>query len=308
MSNGLNRREMLKGAGVATAALLASPLLQWASAQGTKTKKLLFFSRSQTYEHSAITRPKNDQDALSFAEKFMVEFGKKANLEVTCSKDGGLFTPEGLAPFDVIMFYTTGKLEQPMDPKSKNGTCNNKPMPANGKQVLLDAIAGGKSFLGVHSATDTWDKIPGPVDPYIKMIGGEFVIHYQQDKCEIQAVEHNWGTIKDLDTFTKHEEWYILRNIAPDMHVLAVQNTKSMKQPQYNSLDPYPETWARMHGKGRVFYTSMGHREDVWTSPEFQNVLQGGLNFVAGNVDADLKPNAKEVTPNAKFREEDKAA
>ena len=61
-----------------------------------------------------------------------------------------------------------------------------------------------------------------------------------------------------------------------------------------------------MHGKGRVFYTSMGHREDVWTSPEFQNVLQGGLNFVAGNVDPDLKPNAKEVTPNAKFREADK--
>ena len=82
MSNGLNRRELLKGAGVATAGLLASPLIQWASAQGTRQKKMLFYSRSQTYEHSPITRPKW-QKALSFAEKFMIDFGKKLNLEVT---------------------------------------------------------------------------------------------------------------------------------------------------------------------------------------------------------------------------------
>ncbi|HEY8749297.1 MAG TPA: ThuA domain-containing protein [Tepidisphaeraceae bacterium] len=304
MSNGLNRRELLKGAGIATAGLLASPLLNWASAQG-QTKKMLFFSRSQTYEHSAITRPKKDQEAMSFAEKFMIDFGKKVNLEVTCSKDGGLFTAEGLAKFDVIMFYTTGQLEKPGDPK--NGASNNKPMPEGGKQALLDAIAGGKGFLGVHSATDTWDKNPGPVDPYIKMIGGEFVIHHQQEKCEIQAIEHNWGTIKDLQTFTKNEEWYRLHNIAPDLHVIAVQNTKSMKQKEYNALDPYPETWARKHGKGRVFYTSMGHREDVWASDEFQNVLQGGLNFVAGKGDAELKPNVMEVTPKALMRPADTA-
>ena len=35
----------------------------------------------------------------------------------------------------------------------------------------------------------------------------------------------------------------------------------------------YPETWARMHGKGRVFYTSMGHREDVWENPMYQGLL-----------------------------------
>ena len=47
-----------------------------------------------------------------------------------------------------------------------------------------------------------------------------------------------------------------------------------MEGPSYKR-PPYPSTWARMHGKGRVFYTSMGHREDVWTSPEFQAVLIG---------------------------------
>ena len=43
---------------------------------------------------------------------------------------------------------------------------------------------------------------------------------------------------------------------------------------------PYPATWARMHGKGRVFYTSMGHREDVWTNEKFQQVALGGFSWV----------------------------
>ena len=62
----------------------------------------------------------------------------------------------------------------------------------------------------------------------------------------------------------------------------------------------YPSTWARMHGQGRVFYTSMGHREDVWTNPLYQNLLMGGLNLALGRVDADITPNLAKVTPDAR--------
>ena len=62
---------------------------------------------------------------------------------------------------------------------------------------------------------------------------------------------------------------------------------------------PFPATWARMHGKGRVFYTSMGHREDVWTKAEFQTVLLGGLAWALRNVDADVTPNIDKATPKA---------
>jgi type 1 glutamine amidotransferase len=54
-----------------------------------------------------------------------------------------------------------------------------------------------------------------------------------------------------------------------------------------------------MHGKGRVFYTSMGHREDVWTSPIFQAVLLGGISWASGNVKANVPPNMKAITPQA---------
>ncbi len=60
---------------------------------------------------------------------------------------------------------------------------------------------------------------------------------------------------------------------------------------------PYPATWARRHGRGRVFYTSMGHREDVWTNPIFQGVLLGGIAWSLRNVDADVTPNLEKATP-----------
>ena len=41
---------------------------------------------------------------------------------------------------------------------------------------------------------------------------------------------------------------------------------------------PYPMTWTRKHDKGRVFYTAMGHREDVWENPKFQGLVVAGLN------------------------------
>ncbi len=62
---------------------------------------------------------------------------------------------------------------------------------------------------------------------------------------------------------------------------------------------PFPAAWARMHGKGRVYYNSMGHREDVWTGEIFQQLILGGLAWALGNIDADVPPNFKEVTPGA---------
>ena len=95
-----------------------------------------------------------------------------------------------------------------------------------------------------------------------------------------------------------YEEWYSLKDFAPDLHVLLVQETKGMKGDEYQR-PPYPSTWARLHGQGRVFYTNMGHREDVWVSPVFQSVLEGALNWALRRVDADVTPNLATAAPGA---------
>ena len=61
----------------------------------------------------------------------------------------------------------------------------------------------------------------------------------------------------------------------------------------------FPATWARMHGQGRVFYTSLGHREDIWENPFFQAIALGGINWALGRVNFDIKANTSQVTPQA---------
>ena len=95
-----------------------------------------------------------------------------------------------------------------------------------------------------------------------------------------------------------HEEWYSLKNFAPDLHVILVNDTAGMKGFEYERAS-FPATWARMHEKGRVFYTSMGHREDVWISRQFQELVVGGITWAVGDAEADCSPNISTVTPKA---------
>jgi hypothetical protein len=259
-------------------------------------KKVLFFTKSAGFEHDMI---KERDGKMSTAAKILQELGPKNNIEFTFSKDGGIFTPENIAKFDAFCFYTTGNL-------TDAGTDKNPPMSKEAKAAFLQAIQDGKGFVGIHSATDTFHS-PGPrgqndgdnADPYIKMIGGEFIIHgSQQAAHQICADKTFPGMSAVPDDFGPVEEWYSLKNFAPNLHVLLVQHTEGMKGAPYDRPD-YPSTWAHMYGSGRVFYTSMGHRTDVWTNPVFQQVLGGGLRWATGQVDADVTPNLDKVAPQA---------
>jgi hypothetical protein len=131
------------------------------------------------------------------------------------------------------------------------------------------------------------------------MLGGEFFSHHAEQVARMTVADPGFPGVEKLgDGFDLHEEWYSLKNFAPDMHVILRQETYGMEGPNY-MRPAFPATWARMHGKGRVFYTSMGHREDVWTNDVFHAVLLGGIAWANRNVDADLTPNMNKVTPYA---------
>jgi hypothetical protein len=298
----LNRREMLKRTGLATLGLsLAGLTNSWAAPTKGPKRKILFFSKSSGFEHSVIKR-NNGQP--SFAEQVLAEIGPKYNFEFTFSKDGSLFTPKYLDQFDAFFFYTTGDL-------TTVGTDKNPAMTPEGKQAFIDAVKKGKGFIGSHSGSDTFHTKPDPddksaryqtngdkSDPYILMLGGEFIKHGKQQVAPMRVVDKKFPGFEKLgDSFEMNEEWYSLKEFQPNLHVLLVQETKNMPDNEYKR-SPYPATWARMYGKGRVFYTSMGHREDVWTNPVFQDILLGGISWSVRNVDADVTPNLNEVTPN----------
>lgn len=283
----MNRRELLRKAGWGTMALAAfSP--PWAAAAPQK-KRILYFTRSAGYMHSVVDRRGMH---LSFSENMLSEMGKKAGLEVVCTQDGAVFDGD-LSTFDGLVFYASGNLlEKPLKPQE------GKPMSANGKQRLLDAIRAGKGFVGIHAATDPFrreDANDTTIDPYTAMIGAEFIEHEAQQKAKMKVVSPTFPGMAGLgDSFVMYEEWYAFRKFAPDLHVILMQETAGMHGALYQ-VPPFPATWARMHGRGRVFYTSMGHREDVWTSPTFQQVLMGGILWALRNAGHDV---TKHPSPN----------
>jgi type 1 glutamine amidotransferase len=285
----MNRRDVLRAAGVVAAGMAAGAFpLGWVrGADDGKRQHVLFFTKSAGFQHSVITR-KNPEE-LAYAEQILTDLGKKHGFDVTATKDGTAFTPEGLAKFDAIVFYTTGDL-------TTAGTDKTPPMPRNGRETLIKYVESGKGMLGLHCASDTFHSKPNEVDPYIALLGGEFIHHGAQQTCDIKIIDHNFGPIKNLQDFNLKEEWYQLKNFAPDMHVIAMQQTQSMDA-EYQKLKPYPMTWARKQAKGRVFYSSLGHREDVWKNPIFENILLGGLAWAMGNAEAEVTPNFKEAAP-----------
>ena len=265
-------------------------------------KKILFFTKSSGYEHSVISW-KDGQP--SFAEKILLELGRKNGWEFTFSKDGSKFSPAYLAQFDAVFFYTTGDL-------CSKGTDGQPPMTPAGKQALFDYVRSGKGFIGTHSATDTFhtdnESKKGPdryvnhgtnADPYACFIGAEFIIHGAQQVATNRVIDPSFPGFENAgDSFAFQEEWYSLKDFSPDDHVLTVIDAPHMKGPMYER-PAYPNTWARKEGKGRVWYTAMGHREDVWTNPTFQQILVGGIKWALGEVPADVTPNIKTAAPGA---------
>jgi len=291
--NVMARRDMLRVTGAAALAASSFPL-RWVAAAEKKKQKVLYFSRSAGFEHGAV---KLKDGKPSISDRTLTELGKRHGFDVVCTKDGRVFDGD-LDRYDAIAFYTSGDLTRPNKAKTP-------PMSPEGKKKLLSTIAAGKGFVGFHSATDSFHS-KGPrnqnqteLDPYIAMLGGEFIVHGAQQEATIRAASPKFPGVKQFGKARKlKEEWYALKNFARDLHVVLIEDNEGMKGDCYQR-PPFPMTWARMHKKGRVFYTSFGHRDDIWTNPLVQGIIAGGLAWAMGNVKVDVTPNIDKVTPKA---------
>src|SRR5205085_8895287 len=150
-------------------------------------KSVLVFTKSSGWEHDVVKRVHGEP---SIVENAVTSVGRKHGFNVTATKDGNLFDSKDFHQYDAFFFYTTGDL-------TTAGTDKNPPMTAEGRQKFLDLIRQGKGFIGTHSATDTFHSPgaqtgPGPtthVDPYIEMIGGEFITHGEQQPSRVRVTD-----------------------------------------------------------------------------------------------------------------------
>jgi len=292
MTHHSDRREFLRSVAVTTATLTLPARLFSA-----EKKSVLVFTKSSGFEHAVVKRSGNQ---LSIAENVVTELGKKNGFDVTCSKDGRIFDSKEFHAYNATFFFTTGDLTQ-------SGTDGNPPMSPAGKQTLLSAIEQGLGFVGCHAASDTFHTQPDPADlsnryvahgadsdPYLRMLGGEFIIHGGHPRLQTANLIINDPSFPGLESVqppvSLNEEWYSLKDFAPDLHVILTVDTKTLHDKCYERR-PYPVTWARMQGKGRVFYTAIGDRPENWENSFFLNLLAGGIRWSLGDVAASVSPN-----------------
>ena len=281
----MQRRQALQSLGawmLGGGAALAAPT------SGQRRLRILFFSRSVLFEHSVVRR---EGQSLSLAERLFSEMAGRAGLDVECTKDGAVFDGD-LDQYAAVVSYTCGRPADLMNPGGKDGS---PPLSQRGWKKLDAAVRDGKPFVAIHPGL--W-LLP-------EAAGADCLGHGSQQVARINVVSPRFpGAEKLGESFSMLEEWFSLMRFAKDLHVVLVQDCAGMDKKaaadrRCYDRPPFPCTWARMHGKGRVFYTSLGHREDVWSSQIFEQLLLGGLSWALGRLEADVTPNLDQVAPQA---------
>jgi uncharacterized protein len=212
-------------------------------------KRLLVVSVTKGFRHDSIpTMEKTIGELADESGKFTVDYAR------TDDELRAKTTAEALAGYDGVFFaQTTGSL------------------PLADRDAFLAWVKAGHGFVGTHSASDTFHDYP----PYIAMLGGEFEHHGDQATVTVHVDDPKSPAAKGLaPTFETHDEIYLLKNFDRS----AVHMVLSLdKHPNTGEAGFYPMAWTREVGKGRVFYTVLGHRDDVIQSAWYRQHLLGGV-------------------------------
>jgi type 1 glutamine amidotransferase len=268
-----------------------------ASAQDVP-KRLLFLTHAGLYKHPS----------LDDAEQAVASWGEDNGIAVTSLQgylqtapdlDLSMVTAEYLPGFDGVMMMTNGNL----------------PMSVDQKAALVDFVRQGGGFIGVHNAALTFYDYP----EFGEMLGGYFRRAIQENHVfvlRVEDAEHpatrmlgpSWPIVDELYEYGT-APWNAAR---PDENIDVLFDNRipmGFSRDRVRvllSIDTaetdleglglrvggdYPQSWVREFGAGRSFYTSIGHRDDIWSSdPVFRAHVVGGIRWALGLEEGDATP------------------
>jgi uncharacterized protein len=258
----------------AAGALLALPGLAQTLAH---RKQLLAIGEEKGYRHEAVSH------ALATIERLGRESGIwdttiRTDTEPLTKKKLE-YNAKNLNDFDAVLFYTGGTLE--MDDQQK-------------RDFLSFIHDDGKGFVGVHSATITFTQWP----EYGEMIGGYFDEHpWGTFQAPIVVEDPNFpGMSQWPREFSITDEIYQIKNFSRERcRVLMRLDTSklALNNPRVHRTDrDFAITWAKMYGKGRVYYSTLGHVSENWDNAKFQQMYVEAIKWALGLIDADVTPRA----------------
>ena len=242
-------------------------------------KHVLVIGETKGFEH----------DSVSAAMAAIYNMGKQSGLWDTMLRtDTELLTKKNLGNnaknlnyFDAIVFTsTTGELD--MDDSQK-------------ADMMSFIKVDGKGFVGVHAALDTNYKWP----EYGEMIGGWFNEHpWMTFEAPILNEQPDNPIVKHFPkAFVKYDEIYQPKEWSRDkVNVLLSLDNRLLdfNNPRVHRDDhDFAIAWNKMYGKGRVFYSTLGHTEEAWDDPDIRTMYFEAIKWALGMTETPTETHAR---------------
>lgn len=265
-----------------------------AMVEPTENRRVLVFSATAGYRHPSIP----------YGKIAMARIGEKSGAyEAVVSDDPANFEPDILRDFDAVLLLNPTQ-DFFMPSHKRRGDFS----PADWKALqdrqvrlvdnLVNFVKEGGGLVGVHSATDACYRHQA----FGETIGGYFNGHPWNagNKVTIVIEDPEHGTMKpvfgDMKDFSFKEEIYQFKEEPYSREkvrvLLSVDPERSDKVKKLKRKDnDYPVAWVQKVGKGRVFYTSIGHNPHMFWNPLMLKHYLAGIQFAAGDLLADTTPS-----------------
>ncbi|MGD0098326.1 MAG: ThuA domain-containing protein [Terracidiphilus sp.] len=248
-----------------------------------RMKHVLVIGQTKDWEH----------DSVSDAMAAVYSMGKESGLwDTTMRTDTKLLTKKELTRnaknldyFDLLIFAnTSGELD----------------MDASQRQDMLSFISDdGKGFVGIHAALDTNHNWP----EYGEMLGGWFDEHpWMTFNAPIINEDPSFPAVRHFPAaFVKYDEIYQPKAWSRDkVNVLLSLDPSKLNydnNPKIHRADhDFPVAWSKMYGKGRVFYSTLGHTEESWLDPDVRKMyfeaIKWALQMTEGSTASHPRPAA----------------
>lgn len=267
-----------------------------ALAAPARERRVLVYSATAGFRHKSIPHGKYALEHLGSAT---------GAFTAVVSDDPANFEPATLKTFDAVVllsptqdFFTPG--EKALAPLSEEQRAAHKARHARLIEALADYVQAGGGVVGIHAATDACYTQAR----YGEMMGGYFNGHPWTAGSNVTVVveDREHALIKpvfDQPDFRVKDEIYQFKDTPYTREKLRI--LLRLDPSRSDALKPgtkvrddhdFPISWVQTFGKGRVFYTSLGHNPDIYWNPTLLRHYLAGIQFAVGDLPADTTPSA----------------
>jgi type 1 glutamine amidotransferase len=236
---------------------------------------ILVFSKTKGWRHN---------QGIAGADLFFVQMSREKEFGIFTTSNGAVFNPEDLARFDVVVF---------------NNMTGDTLSPAQ-RTAFEQWLSDGGAWIGIHGAgdasQDSWswyqENVIGP-----RFIGHPQNPQFQEARVETLNAEHP-VTQGISPNWVHNDEWYSFDSRAQDHEAIVLfgldeSTYDPVKRSGGEETDlrmgegaiNHPIVWVRCIGKGRTFYSAIGHSDKSYEDPENRKLLSNAFNWVTKKTD-----------------------